>query len=125
MRLVLVAAAITRIDMRGQRCWLWTRHRCRMSLRRRRSWSLTCLDLGALLRLSHLALLGLCLDLGALLGLSRLSLLSLCLNLRTLLCLGRLPLLRACLDLRALLGLFSLALLSLGSLSRLRPGGLL
>jgi len=41
MRLVLVAAAITRIAVRDQRCGLWMRHRRRMSLRRRRGWSLT------------------------------------------------------------------------------------
>jgi len=119
MRLVLVAATITRIEARG----LWTRRR--MSLWRRRGWSLTRLDLRALLRLSRLALLGLCLDLSTLLSLGSLTLLRLCLNLGTLLGLGRLPLLRARLDLRALLGLLSLALLSLGSLSRLSPGGLL
>ena len=119
MRLVLVTAAIARIDMRGRRRRLW------MSLGRRRGWSLACLDFGALLRLSRLALLGLCLDLRALLRLSSLALLGLCLNLRALLGLGSLPLLRPCLDLRALLGLLSLTLLCLGSLSRLRPGGLL
>jgi len=127
MRLVLVAAAITRIETR----WLWTRRR--MSLGRRRGWSLTCLNFGALLRLSRLALLGLCLDLGALLGLGSLALLGLCLHLRTLLGLGSLPLQRPRLDLRPVLGLLSLALLglglrtllNLGGLPHLRPGGLL
>jgi len=118
MRLVLVAATITRIEARGLR----TRRRTSLG---RRGWSLTRLDLRALLRLSYLASLGLCLDLSTLLSLGSLTLLSLCLNLGTLLGLGRLPLLRARLDLRALLGLLSLALLSLGSLPRLRPGGLL